>query len=448
MTRPGEGTGRAAGWLRRLRIFPDEPGESLAREIRASLPVVLIVSLAVFGLERLGWLSWLENNALDSALRARRGQRSALIYLVEITEGDYRTTFHDRSPIDPAVLRDVLRQIEAAHPAVIGVDLETSSGVFDRTDWPEAVWARDAEPVCDNQPAVDEVSRICPEAERFTRLRVLGGHAVESQPGPGAIATKPRSGIVLFPRDRDGVVRRYQRAFYSDSADPPSPLKGRVDSFARAIIRSYQQAGGRAETAGADPEDEHLILNFSGNPYLFPRITVGELIRGASRPYWAEKSPLRGRIVLLGGTYRAARDVYFTPVGPKYGVEIIAQAVESELTGGGIRPVNHWMALGVDLAAGLFLVILNWRIRSRFIYIIDLLFIGGASLAGSYFSFRAFGHWFNFTAVLVGVWIHLLVEKSRHTRRKLLESEEELRRATGELDAYRAKHGPLAEPSG
>jgi CHASE2 domain-containing sensor protein len=437
MNRTPGGPARVVNWLQRLRVLPREPrAESLDHALLVSLPWVLGISALVFGLEYFGWLTWLESSALDMALNASSRRRSEQIYIVEIMDQDYREFFGGRSPLDPDLLKDVLAKVALAKPAVIGVDLDTSAPPFRRADWPTAVWARDAEPVC-----AGRVDPHCTESDRFLRLPVLGGQAAEVVSTAGEIETEPKSGLILFPRDRDGVVRRYQRSFYSEMAEPASPLKGRVDSFPRAILKAYQRVHPGSVPAKAESAQtgaEHLILNFTGDRYEFPRISLGDLMKGASRPYWSEKSPLRDLIVLIGGTYRAARDDYFTPVGSRAGVEIVAQAVQSELSDGGIRPVNHLTAFAIDVGAGLLLVVLNWRIRSRFVLVIDFLFIAAVSLAGSYWAFRAFGHWFNFTAVLVSVWIHLLLEKSRHRRevqKELKETCESLLEARGALEA-------------
>jgi CHASE2 domain-containing sensor protein len=506
-----DGAARAETSAKAPRGRPSEPTGSLAAAIRENLPAVVLISLAVFAAELLGWLSWLERDALDIFLRARPVRFSERIYLVEVNEDDYRTVFGARSPLDPDALKRVLTKIEAAKPAVIGVDLDTSDAQFNRTGWPAAVWARDAEPVCQARPGEETTERQCEETDRITRLPVLGGRVAESRSRGGEIETEPRSGIVLFPRDRDGVIRRYQHSFESDSAVPPSRLAGRVDSFQRAVVKAFNQAVGRAGGTPAEPRGEHLVLNFTGDRYEFRRVSLGQVLQGADQPYWKDRSPLRGRIVLLGGTYRAARDEYFTPVGTKFGVEIIAQAVESELAGGGIRPVNHATGLAFDVAAGLTLVCLNWWLFRRLaerppahlaagqapaagqppgqtsdspaataigpasggeapaaprhprpigsarwlsvlvidvIFALDILFIAAASLVGSYISFRSFGHWLNFTVVLVSVLVHILIERSHHVRKTVHHLEAERDEAHRQLQWYRERYGPATEPSG
>jgi CHASE2 domain-containing sensor protein len=416
---------------------------SLNADVRRNLIALLLISLAVLGLERFGWLSHFENTAVDSFLLAGKSRLSEDIFIVEVTDDDYRDRFHSKSPLDAAEVHRILTLISRGQPGVIGVDLDTSSTDYGVESWPAAVWARDAIPKCDEHG--DEhgagAEADCTDARRFLRQTFLGGKFTETATS-GQIETEPRSGLILFPLDHDGVVRRYRATFFSDQSDPPSPSQGDVQSFPRAVLEADGTDHGQTARqrrgvpkpyhgphAASGHADEDLFLNYSGDRYQFPRMSVQQLTEAAERPYWAANSPLKGRIVLVGGAYRAARDVYVTPVGLRRGVEIVAQAIESELTGGGFRPINHWIALAIDIIAGLGLIWLNKIFHGRFVLLISALFIVVASLLGSYLSFSAFAYWFNFTAVLVSVWIHVLWEREAHAR----ETQEQLRHAKSEL---------------
>ena len=70
-------------------------------ELRRNVIALVVISLFVSGLEYFGWLSGLENTALDSFLLAGWSRPSNDIYIVEITEDDYlsRDIFQGRSPL-------------------------------------------------------------------------------------------------------------------------------------------------------------------------------------------------------------------------------------------------------------------------------------------------------------------------------------------------------------
>jgi CHASE2 domain-containing sensor protein len=418
--------------LRKLRLIPSEPGEeSFPRAFMANIGAILFWSIVVLLLEYKGYLRGMENQTLDSELRTQYARTSDAIYLVQITDDDYKAIFHGKSPLDPNALKNILTAIEAAHPALIGVDLDTSDAQFGRNDWPTAVWGRGAEPICERNGDADVEETGCEDADRYVRLAVLGGIATETEAEPGVIETQPKSGIAGFPSDPDGVVRHYRANFHSDTAEPASPLKGLVDSFPRTLAKEYARI--KRKPIHKRAEGEPVILNFTANPYTFPRMSAKQLLEGAARPYWTNKSPLRDRIVVLGGVYRSGRDTYFTPVGRRSGLAITAQAVETELTGGGIHPVNLAYAWAIDVLAGICLVALDWRIRSRFSGLIKLTFLAVVALGGSFLAFRAFAHWFNFTAVLFCVWLHTLSEDTKAARKRVRQLQAELDSATLKL---------------
>src|SRR5271157_2078883 len=425
-------------------------------EVRNNVIALVVIILFVSMLEHWGWLSGFENTALDSFLLAGRSRPSKDIYIVEITEDDYRDIFQGRSPLDVAEVRRILTLVQQGSPSVIAVDLDTYSSEYWKGNFPEAVWVRDALSNCEQDADLEGTGKDRPSthAKGLRRFRFLGGHFTETEKC-GRVKTEPMSGLSLFPLDRDGVVRRYRGAYFSDQSDPPSSRKGLVDSFPQAVLIAHRMArGAMVREPGESPrptyeahsgsghEEEGLILNFSGDRYDFPRMSVRQLKQAAARPFWSTSSPLQGRIVLLGGAYRAARDLYFTPVGPRHGVEIAAQAIQSELSRGGVRPLNRGIALLIHFASGVAFLWLNQKFHGRYMLLINALFIAVASLFGSYLSFHALAYWFNFTAVLVSLWIHVLWEREAHARKmkdELKSTENELREVRQERDRSQAE---------
>jgi CHASE2 domain-containing sensor protein len=421
---------RLPEWLQKI-VLPARPHEPFGKVLRHQLPVLVAFSLLTLALEHMGWLNAFESFALDSLVLFRGQKPPSNVMIVTIDDQDYRELFGGRSPLDADKLRQVLAAIAAGQPKAIGVDLENSDPRFADDSWPRAVWARDGY-VLEHDGGHG--------AQQIVRLPILGGRFTEHAEG-GEIATDPPSGLVLYPRDHDGVVRRYQRYFHSPRADPPSDLTGEVDSLPWAIAKQYARAM-RAASEDPCPECERieslekqagadaLVLNFAGEQYRFNRLNVRNLLTAASKDYWAENSPLRDTIVILGGTYRAARDEYITPVGPRYGVELVAQAVASELQGGGIRTLNWILATAMDMINGLILIYLNWRFPGSLAGVLNIAAIIVMSIVGSLVAFGAVAYWFNFSAVLVGLWIDILWHQA-HERRHLRAELEQLRRAQG-----------------
>src|SRR5262249_1914480 len=114
-----------------------------------------------------------------------------------------------------------------------------------------------------------------------------------------------------------------------------------------------------------EPSPNELVMNIPGDRFRFFRISAETTLPGFRKSlqkdrknhdedlkndFWtSDKSPIKDKIVVLGGTYRAARDVHATPVGQRAGMNLLASAIETELTNRGIRLTNHALAIAVDL---------------------------------------------------------------------------------------------------
>jgi hypothetical protein len=257
------------------------------------------------------------------------------------------------------------------------------------------------------------------------------------------------------------VLRRYLRTVELSGGNGPSQeskaLEGasdvrRVDSLPWAIVKEYcdycLHSPGNTRTIeperaqaildesnGSHGESHGRVFNFSYNPRRFRQIDFSDFVRQQRAGQWpATGSPLDGRIVLLGGEYAAARDVHFTPVGERFGLELVAEAVDGEIEG---RFASHFakpIEILLDLTAGIALVWMHWWLRRGWAIYATAVLIFAVSVVCSIIAFRSAAYWFNFTAVLVGVWIHLLWHGSI-TKRKTQK----------ELDRYRERFGPLAE---
>jgi CHASE2 domain-containing sensor protein len=358
--------------------------------------VVLAVSLAVHFLQHGLWLTGFETSALDSFLILRaEPRRSEDVVLVEIDEEAYQTDFHSTSPLDPMSLSRLLDAVAMGGAQVIGVDLDTSDSRFKALNparWPHAVWARAAEIDSDGKAVA---------------LGVLGG-----QEAPGV-----RSGIAAAPLDTDCRVRRFRRAF-------EQPGGGRaVPSFAQAMVA----ASGRGRSG--EPEKE-IELNFFGDRYTFATYHARDVIQGAQLPGWRRQQPFSGRIVLLGGTYKAARDSYFTALGEdgrrKSGLEIVADMVQSVIDRRGIRPANKLLMVIVEVLSSLLIVFINHRAQHKkeigkaLVWSLTITFV--AAPLGSLLAFSTLAYWANFVPILVGVTIHQLYDQAKHYRDLLHES--------------------------
>jgi CHASE2 domain-containing sensor protein len=342
--------------------------------------VILAICALTFTAEHAGLLDRFENAGLDAFNILMAPKDPSNIVLIGIDDADYQKQFSGRSPLDPEKLHDLIDAIARGCPRVIGVDINTSSQDFQKMriepGWPPIVWGQDMDSSGGyHQP-----------------IPVLGGRPLREN--------MDRAGIAALPQDSDGVIRRYARYFRTG---PES--RSKVSSFPWQI----RQAARNIRDEPADSDDpEPLRLNFAGERYSFSPLSADNVLRVSKGEGWAgTDGPLRDKIVLLGGTYREARDSYVTPVGTMAGMQLMAQAVESEF-GGGIRLPNLLFALLIDILIGFVLVYFHHQFRPSTALILSLLALPVLSIVGSFLSFGTFALWFNFVPVMIGVLIHQL----------------------------------------
>jgi CHASE2 domain len=407
---------------------------------------------------------------LDPMLQVTAPGTPSEIGIVEITEDDYRNYFCGQSPLDG---RGVIALVEAVreklHPAVIGVDLDTSD--WKPGDIPAPCYKLDLPPcthktdkgenapdqtcmanevrhlVTENYPTKvvwAEIPREIPAEQRlkwYERLARLPkflwtGEPEESkvlqlQTVAGRSPDSLVSGIPRFPLDLDGVVRKYRRRIEvepSPDVDVPNPPKSKEQDSLPHALASACEACVRDNRAWQEEERHHssedVILKFATSKSVFNPKDANDLL--PPLPGATKEKPTQANIeqalsirpltiVLIGGTYKGARDIYRTPLGEMPGVQLLAQALETDLHEG-ISETSEYTKFCADLLAGLGVIFLwNSKIVSRYaplkrIFSLTLFGIPGAFLLLSLYLFH---HriWLDSIAILVGVVIHQVYEE-------------------------------------
>jgi CHASE2 domain-containing sensor protein len=138
------------------------------------------------------------------------------------------------------------------------------------------------------------------------------------------------------------------------------------------------------------------------------------------------KRDLEKKIVLIGGSFAATRDEHSTRAGKRYGVEIMAQAIESDLQGVNIPPANTSLVKTLEVLAAITLIFLQYRFEKRkmtlsLIAIILLSLL--CSLAAT--NFTTLSLWAKFTPMLLAVLIQQLQDQVKSYRKLLTEKMEE-----------------------
>jgi CHASE2 domain-containing sensor protein len=241
------------------------------------------------------------------------------------------------------------------------------------------------------------------------------------------ITPKPLTGISGLFQDWDGVIRRSRRYFSTARESGGQTELG--DSFPWAIVRAFCQKSPKASRLCSEAGQHNRkierdkFLNFSGNRYDLPTYAASFVLTAHGAEWWKDKSPFRDKVVLLGGSFRAARDVYNTPLGTTSGVQLMAQVVESELQGRGISQVNKLLMILFDFAAWIVLVAVYYFCPLTVALWVSIFAIPLFSLAGSLFAFSSLAYWADFTPVILGVLIHQLYDHAQEYRRLLKQSQ-------------------------
>jgi CHASE2 domain-containing sensor protein len=134
--------------------------------------------------------------------------------------------------------------------------------------------------------------------------------------------------------------------------------------------------------------------------------------------HWPEASPIRDKIVLLGGSY-LGQDKHETPVGQLSGLEVMANVVETELSGGGERPPSTGTVFLLELFEAFVLILLFHILRFRSALILSVALIPLIAIFCSLLAYRNGGHFIQFVFILLGL---LLFELYEHFRRKAVPS--------------------------
>ena len=337
------------------------------------LSIVVISAVASW----LGWFDRLENTEIDSFLIVQHPRVSSNVVNVAITDGDYATLFGSTSPLSRSTVQRILSAIATGGARVIGVDIDTSDTSFRQIaiprSWPPIVWAADAQEV----------------ANKFQLATVLGGKEV----------ARDEVGVAVFPVDSgDDVVRRYWRTF---------PVAGSNQySLPTALATQYCALQPASCDSRQDSHEHEVILNYTGERYDWTPLSAGDILAAAASPAWAKTKPLAGKAVLLGGTYRSSRDFANTPLGRMSGLYIVAQAVQSEIDGGGVRPTNQLLALGLDMLVGVVLVFVNWVLPPRGAIALGLFGVPVLAMIASFLAFSTFAWWLSFVPMTAGLLMH------------------------------------------
>lgn len=357
---------------------------TLKRRLLRAVPALLILIFITILLSRFGTLHDLETVFLDVQLRLRPPPEHSEVAVVNISNDDYKNIFHEQRPLDTQRLQELIDAIAKGGPRVIGVDIDTSSEKFKsfelKPEWPPIVWERELEEVPESVEAV----------EKPVALDVLGG----KDPALNASSGLP----FLIEDGEDKVIRRYRR--FIENAKDPRGAQDPLPAFTWAVLRW----AGRDSTLAGQPTEDRLI-SFAGDRNGSHRIKFSAAaVMDQSKSWTKDQSPLSRKIVLLGASY--GEDMHETPLGLMWGVDILANVLETELQGGGDPVPPKYLFYVLEILSGFSIVILFHAVRFTRALLLSLVVIPVLALVCGLFAFKSFSGWAYFAPLLLGLVIY------------------------------------------
>ena len=370
------------------------PRPRLTIRLLRALPVIaaLVVLIWVFG--HSGVLHKLEKVVSDAQLRINRAPTDTLVVIVDIDDEDYRDLFGSTSPLNPIQLEKLISNIVKGQPSVIGVDIDTSDARFAThftlQDWsPQIVWERE----------LRDIPEEGTESEQRQPLDILGG---QKNINP---ATNSSGLPILIDDSEDKVTRRYRRSI--------ATRKGILPSFPYEIARAYLRNEPNKLSKLQDSQRD-LLIRYSGSRGGLHRLHFSARKLTELSKYWPEASPIRSKIVLLGGSY-LGQDKHETPIGQLTGLEVMANVVETELAGGGEKPPSSAVVFLLELFEAFVLIVLFHALTFRLALIWSALLIPVMAMFCSFLAYRNGSHFVQFVFVLLGLLVFEVYEHFRRT---------------------------------
>ena len=444
-------------WIKEFfRPVREEKWNEFPRHYLRALPWILILVWVAY--EGLGTVNGFDMGLVDNLLRVHNTRASDNVTIVEIGEKDYQQIFQSHTPLCRDGLAALVARVRSYRPSVIGVDIDTSdqasrcnkdeeNSAADLTEIPEVpvIWAEVPGP---QSPL--EVASV-----RGLKLEDTASRNYQRTARP---KLEDLVGIPRFPADSGGLVRRYAGGFdvtgkLEANGAISRPLS-HLPSLERAVVDAKLCAD--AKTAAGDSasaikcpvaraSDESTIFNFYGDRYQFPVIAASQF----GNSYGELSSPedplprnprvsdvrrdfLQGRIVLIGATYRTAHDLYPTPIGSMTGVQLNALAVQSDLSGGGIRDEQGLSNVVADFVLGSLVVLIffAWARRPRVALAVTAIGLSGAAISWSVVLFNTSSYFLRFMPVIAGMVLQQAIElanQAGHTREELAARTNEVR---------------------
>ena len=294
-------------------------------------------------------------------------QGSTDIALVTIDEADYQQFFDARSPLDPVAVVSLVETLRQLRPAVVGVDILTEDDAY--SGWPQGKAMEEAFPAgprteVSSVPVVWAASaQFSAEGPNFLQWLFSGEDEIVVVPGSvlGEAAGENRSdwGVPVFRPDDDRSVRRLPRQWLNRNRND----KPNSNTFARAVAWRYCwtrtcHEHGRTSEVFLGSARRSIPRTYAVRDLLTCLPAASEAgASGVCRSWELNPDAAAGSwsntILIVGGSFAAARDAYPTAAGESTpGLMLNALGVRAETEGPTLVEPSRLFGLALDIIAG------------------------------------------------------------------------------------------------
>ncbi|MCB5191205.1 CHASE2 domain-containing protein [Methylobacillus arboreus] len=255
----------------------------------------------------------------DFTIASQQHALTGKVIIVAIDD-DSIATF-GRWPWRRSLHAELLNRISEQHPAAIGLDI-----LFSEADL--------------QHPEDDQLLAAAMEKSGVVILPVVFSETGRLQhvqvPHPLLSRHAAGMGHVHIKVDYDGVVRSIHMQQDADGKHHPH--------FSQATLDAANHPG----VATPSPKTQTQLIPYAGNAGYFPRISYRDVIEGR-----IPDDVFKDKLVLVGATATGIGDQYATPVSRDGqlmpGVEILANILESQLSGHLLTPASPWQNILLNL---------------------------------------------------------------------------------------------------
>ncbi len=309
------------------------------------------------------------------------------LFLARNTRNPLDSNFPYREPV-ASFLEPVIKDSPQLHWASTLFDLADDQRLRRWHLW---------QPTCDG-----EVAGVLPSMQWLTQQIMENGNTgqdILKKYVPHCPSVQAQSGHVL-PEEEGGWFDLVKQTMTSIKQAVTKCLGGHIDpledsELKRRILYRIPWSEIRLPTMA----DGHLLLD------IIPAQHITD--NGKNKPLAPDF--LKGRIVVIGGSYESSRDIYATPIGRMPGALVLINAIHSRLQHGELHPPECWKMVLTEIS----LIVLMSLVFSYFSAFSGLLVSGFIIIfifvpLLTFSLFDKYGVWLDFAIPLLAVQLHYL----------------------------------------